>query len=116
VGATQPTGAGAPSSWALQESQVEGSNHQDNADIHHQPWPELMPEEQQIHDNDTGCHHQDAKHHIGIPGHFNHPLDDVSNRCSMELPGSPLGPLELFLFSTATWAAHEDGCDRELAH
>jgi hypothetical protein len=65
--------AGALSSRVFQESQIEGCNHQNNADIHDQPFQELMPKEQQIYDNDTGSHYQNAKHHIGIPWHFNHP-------------------------------------------
>jgi hypothetical protein len=75
-----------------------------------------MPKEQKIYDNDTGCHYQNAKHHIGIPWHFKHPLKYVSSRLSMKLLGFPLDPLGLFLFSPAKWAHHEDGCDRELAH
>jgi hypothetical protein len=34
----------------------------------------------------------------------------------MKLLDFPLDLLGLFLFSTAKWAHHEDGCDRELAH
>ena len=46
-----------------------------------------MPKEQKIYDNDTGCHYQNAKHHIGIPWHFKHPLKYVSSRLSMKLLG-----------------------------
>ena len=33
-------------SWILQKSQVERSEHQDDSYIHHQPFPEPVPEEQ----------------------------------------------------------------------
>jgi hypothetical protein len=34
----------------------------------------------------------------------------------MKLLGFPLDPLGFILFSTAKWAHHEDGCDREPEH
>jgi hypothetical protein len=33
-------------SWTLQEPQVERREHQDDPDVHHQPLPEPVPEEQ----------------------------------------------------------------------
>ena len=41
-----------------------------------------MPKEQYIYDNDTGCHYQNAKNHIGIPWHLNHP----SNMSAVAFP------------------------------
>ncbi len=32
-------------SWKPKESQVESSEHQDNANIHYQPFPEMVSEE-----------------------------------------------------------------------
>jgi hypothetical protein len=51
---------------------MEGCKHQDNADIHYQPFPEVMPEEQQICANDNRYQCQNVRHHIGIPWRFNH--------------------------------------------
>jgi hypothetical protein len=51
------------SSWTLQESQVESCEHQDNSDIHYQPFPEPVSEEQEIHSNYNGCHQHDVKYH-----------------------------------------------------
>jgi hypothetical protein len=64
------------SSRVPQESQVESRDHQDNADVRYQPWPELMPEEQQIYDDDAGCHHQNTKHDIGTSWRFSHRAQD----------------------------------------
>jgi hypothetical protein len=44
------------SSWALQEPQIESCEHQDNSYIHHQPFPEPVSEELEIHSNYNGCH------------------------------------------------------------
>jgi hypothetical protein len=52
----QPDGFTTRSLRVLQESQIEGRKHQNNADIHHQPFPESILEEQQIHTNDNGYH------------------------------------------------------------
>jgi hypothetical protein len=40
--------------WVLQEPQIEGRKHQDNADVHHQPFPESIPKDEQIHNNYNG--------------------------------------------------------------
>jgi 1,2-phenylacetyl-CoA epoxidase PaaB subunit len=45
-GVRQPRGAAADSLWVLEESQIKGSKHQDNADVHYQPFPESILKEQ----------------------------------------------------------------------
>jgi hypothetical protein len=47
------------SSWTLQEPQIERREHQDNSDVHHQPLPEPVPEEQDVHADHDG-HHRDG--------------------------------------------------------
>jgi hypothetical protein len=39
-----------------EKSQVESTEHQDNADIHHQAFPKSASEERQIYTDDNGCH------------------------------------------------------------
>jgi hypothetical protein len=41
-----------------EESQIEGRKHQDNADIHDQPYPEPVSEEREIHADYDGDHRQ----------------------------------------------------------
>ena len=66
------------------EFEIEGCKHQDNADIHYQPFPEWIGlEEQKIYANDNGYQYQDERHHIRIPWRFNHPLKYVSSRLPM---------------------------------
>ena len=81
------------SSRVLEESQIEGCKHQNNADIYHQPFPESILKEQYIYANDNGHQYENVKHHIDIPWHFNHPLKYVSSRLSMKLLDFPLDPL-----------------------
>jgi hypothetical protein len=45
----------------LYESQIEGCKHQDNADVHYQPFPESIPKEEQIHANYDGYQHSEVK-------------------------------------------------------
>jgi hypothetical protein len=40
-----PLKAIAPCSWKPEESQVESCEHQNNADIHYQPFPGMISEE-----------------------------------------------------------------------
>ena len=49
-------------SWTPEESQVESYEHQDNANIHCQPFPESVSEEHEIYTNYDGCHHHHVKH------------------------------------------------------
>jgi hypothetical protein len=40
----------------LKESQIESSKHQDDSDVHHQSFPEVVPEDQGIYSDDDGYH------------------------------------------------------------
>jgi hypothetical protein len=53
-----------------QESQVESSEHQDDSNIHCQPFPESVSEEQQIYTDYDGCHRQNVKHGSYLSAHF----------------------------------------------
>jgi hypothetical protein len=55
-----PTDAIATFSWAPEESQVESYEHQDNADIRHQPFPESVSEELEIYTHYDRYH----RHHV----------------------------------------------------
>lgn len=44
-----------------EESKVESPEHQDNADIHCQPFPEPVSEEREIHADYDGCHRHNVK-------------------------------------------------------
>jgi hypothetical protein len=54
----------------LQKSQIEGREHQDNADVRHQPFQESMPEEQQIHTDDNEYQRRNVKHDGRDSCHF----------------------------------------------
>jgi hypothetical protein len=49
-------------SWALQEPQTECREHQDNSDIYDQPFPEVVPEEQEVYADHDGYQHEHVKH------------------------------------------------------
>src|SRR6202030_43414 len=48
-------GAVAPCSWTPQESEVERCEHQDDSNIHCQPFPESVSEEHEIYPDYHGC-------------------------------------------------------------
>jgi len=50
-----------PCSWTPEETQVESCGHQDNANIHCQPFPESVSEEHDIYADYDGCHHHHTK-------------------------------------------------------
>jgi len=50
-----PLNAIARCSWTPEESQVETCEHQDNANIHCQPFPESVSEEHEINTDYDGC-------------------------------------------------------------
>jgi hypothetical protein len=56
----------------LQESQVERCEHQDDSYIHHQPFPEPVPEEQDIHTDYDGCQQRYVKYDRCLSRHFSH--------------------------------------------
>jgi hypothetical protein len=65
-----PLNAIAPCSWTPEESQVESSEHQDNATIHCQPFPESVSEEHEIYNDYDGCHRHHLKHDSYLSAHF----------------------------------------------
>jgi hypothetical protein len=64
----------APCSWTPEESPVESCEHQDNADIHCQPFPESVSEEHEIYTDHDGCHRHHVKHDSYLSAHFSQPL------------------------------------------
>jgi Integrase core domain len=65
----------------FQESQVDGGKHQDDADVHDEPFPESMPEEQHIDADDNGylghevnCEQHRCRHY-GSSSNRHFPLD-----------------------------------------
>jgi hypothetical protein len=64
-------------SWTPEESKVESCEHQDNANIHAQPFPESVSEEREIYTDYDGCHRDRVKHSSYLSVHFSQPsLDD----------------------------------------
>jgi hypothetical protein len=61
-------------SWVLHKSQIESREHQDDADVHHQPFPEAVPEEQQIHTDDNDCQRGNVKRDGRGSLHSDHPF------------------------------------------
>jgi hypothetical protein len=57
--------------WVFEESQVESSEHQDNADIHYQPLPKSISEERKIYADYNGYHRHHVKHDSYLFAHFN---------------------------------------------
>jgi hypothetical protein len=53
-----------------EESQVESPEHQDNADIHYQPFPESVSEEREIYTDYNGYHRRHVKHDGHLSAHF----------------------------------------------
>jgi hypothetical protein len=65
----QRKGAIAPYSWAPEESEVKSCEHQDNANIHGQPFPESVSEEHEIYTDDDRCHRRDVEHGSYLSAH-----------------------------------------------
>jgi hypothetical protein len=53
-----------------EESQVESSEHQNDADVHHQPFPETVSEDHEIDTDDNNYHRHHVKHDNYLPAHF----------------------------------------------
>jgi hypothetical protein len=53
-----------------EESQVESSKHQDNANIHYQPFPKSVSEEHEIYTDYNGYHRHHVKHNSDLFAHF----------------------------------------------
>ena len=61
----------AKSSWTFQKSEVEGSEYQDDSYIHHQPFPGVVLEKQEIYTDYNGYQKQYVKHDSRLASHFN---------------------------------------------
>jgi hypothetical protein len=59
-----------PRSWTAQESEVESYEHQDDTNIHGQPFPEPVSEEQDIYSDYDGYHRHHVKHDGYLSAHF----------------------------------------------
>jgi hypothetical protein len=59
----------APCSWTPEESRVEGCEHQDDANIRCQPFPESVSEEHEIYTDYDGCHRHQVKHDSYVSAH-----------------------------------------------
>jgi|SRR6516164_11240853 len=66
------SGSGPPPlrSWRPEESHVESSEHQDNANIYYQPFPESVSEEREIYTDYNGDHRHRVKHFSCPSVHF----------------------------------------------
>jgi hypothetical protein len=76
-----------------EESKVESCEHQDNANIHCQPFPESVSEEHEIYTNYDGCHRHHVKHDSYLSAHFSKIaslLVAVELRLVGEIPSSGL--------------------------
>jgi hypothetical protein len=56
-------------SWTPEESQAESCEHQDNANIHGQPFPESVFEEHEIYADYDGCHGHHVEHDSYLSAH-----------------------------------------------
>lgn len=59
----------------VEESQIEGSEHQHYSDIHYQSFPNMIPKEKHIYTRDQGDQDHNVKHDRYVPGHFHPPID-----------------------------------------
>jgi hypothetical protein len=60
-GGTTAVSESVPGSWALQEPQTERREDQDNPDVCYQPFPEVVPEEQDVHADHDGYQRKHVK-------------------------------------------------------
>jgi hypothetical protein len=70
----------------LQKSQVERYEHQDDSNIRHQPFPEPVPEEQDIYTDHDGYHQHYIKYDRCLSRHFSHPS---KSEFPFSFPGRP---------------------------
>jgi hypothetical protein len=53
----------------LHEPQIERREYQDKSDVHHQPFPEPIPEEQDVHADNDGYQRERVKHDGCLSSH-----------------------------------------------
>jgi hypothetical protein len=61
--------AGIGSRSIAPKSQVESCEHQDDANVHHQPFPEMVSEERDIRSDYNDCHHHNIKRDSHLSDH-----------------------------------------------
>ena len=54
---------------ALQEPEIERPEYQDNPDVHYQPPPEVVPEEQEVHTDHDGYQGDHVKRDDRLSSH-----------------------------------------------
>jgi len=54
----------------FKEPQIERREYQDNTDVHHQPRPELVPEEQDVHADHDAYQREHVKHDGNLSAHL----------------------------------------------
>jgi hypothetical protein len=95
-----------------EESQVESCEHQDNANVHYQPYPESVSEERKIHSAYDGCHCRYVKRDSDLPSLFGwHGLYRTgTGKCSENRPcfGRVLRPDVEDLRYNVEHAIHDD--------
>ena len=57
-------------SRTLQKSKVESCEHQDDTDVHHQPFPKSVSEEHEIYSDYDGYHRHHVEHDSYMSAHF----------------------------------------------
>ena len=68
--AGRPSGAGPLNrSRAPEEPRIEGRKEQDDANVRHQPFPESVPEEEDVDADNDGDQRQNVDRHDGLPSH-----------------------------------------------
>jgi hypothetical protein len=53
----------------LQEPQIDRREHHNDCDVHYQPRPELVSEEQDVHADHDGYHREHVKHNDYLSSH-----------------------------------------------
>jgi hypothetical protein len=82
------------SSIATEKSPVESREHQDNANIHCQPFPEVVSKEREIHTDYDGYHHHHVNHYSYLSARFRHAGADSSALQTFGDP-APRGKLKI---------------------
>jgi hypothetical protein len=69
----------------LHKSQIESREHEDDADIRHEPFPEALPEEQHIYTDDNDYQHRNVKHDGCGFCHFDYPFKQVESELAISV-------------------------------
>ena len=79
-----------------EKSKVESCEHQDDANVHCQPFPQMVSEEQNIYTDYDGYHRHHVKHYSYLSAHFRNrtlpmPLSIISTAPKRTLTAAELG-------------------------